>query len=126
MINFINAPARPLSFDSNCSLSMVTDEQALQDNLRFINGVAQGECLLNVKFGSRLRKVLFEKNDLILWLLIDTYFREAITTWDPRIQINNIHIRRDTSHNIVCFVEWKSKSTAEIVNTQILYTYGGV
>ena len=51
-----------------------------------------GERVMTPLFGTPLKKLMFEQNDAVLELQAREIVVEAISTWEPRIIVNNIRV----------------------------------
>jgi len=122
---YMNVPAVPLKFGHDCRLEMNQDERALQDSLINVNTVRQGECYLNVRFGSRLSDEIFEQNDDITYMAVDTAVRIATDDWENRIEIRQTEIER-SDLKILAAIFWRAKPSSSMVSSKIGFPYGSV
>lgn len=128
--NFITVPSSPIQFHQDCSMELSSNEQALQETLITLATVRQGECLLNLKFGSRLNSKVFEQNDIILWLSFDTIIRAMVNDWEPRVKILKVSAFSDpgdvSGHTVTVVVDWRANNSGNFVSTKIAYPYGTI
>ena len=90
-----------------------TDEQLIKDSIFQILNTRKGERFFNREFGSDLHKLIFEPNDEILKDLIDIEVREAISRWEPRVEVLNTYTTID-NHQIIVEIQYKIKETSQI------------
>ena len=123
---YIYQPTRPFKFGHDCRLDMVEDDQALMENLLNINTVKKKECFLNVDFGTNLHESLFEQNDVVLWLSLDTAIRTIVNTQEERVKIIRIAVVKSTNNPEVvqALVEWIADPSKVAKTTTINYPYG--
>ena len=128
--SYMTVPSSPLQFGNDCSLELSENERALQETLIHLSTVRQGECLLNVKYGSRLHQRIFEQNDILLQLSFDTVVRAMANDWEPRVQIMKVNAFMDpndaSGHGVTVVVDWRAKPSSAFVSTKIGYPYGRV
>lgn len=65
-------------------------------------------------FGSRLHDLLFEPNDELLVGLARIYIAEALAKWEPRIEVVEVEVYRDSfdDHKLTCRLTYLIKSDA--------------
>lgn len=71
------------------------DEQAIKNSLINLFNTTPGEKLLNPTFGLNLKRYLFEPvTDLTARIIGETIY-EGITTFEPRVKIGNISVKKN-------------------------------
>jgi phage baseplate assembly protein W len=80
-----------------------TGKDRVVQSIRNILETPLGTRFFLPSFGSRLNEVIFEPNDYILKDLVALYIRQALETWEKRIEIKEIAIDVDSDPNI-CYV----------------------
>lgn len=53
-----------------------------------------GERVFLPDFGTPLKRLIFEQNDTVLETVAKNMIAEAISTWEPRIAVNQIEVSR--------------------------------
>jgi phage baseplate assembly protein W len=81
------------------SLSRTTEEQSTS-NLINLMLTETGERIMQPKFGTNLRRVLFNQNTQNLQSAVDTVIRDAVSYWLPYIEIVDLLISRDVDRYI--------------------------
>jgi phage baseplate assembly protein W len=73
-----------------------------------------GTRVRNPEFGSRLYELVFELNDDLLVSLARVYIVEALRKWEPRIEITEAEVYRDSvdEHKLTCRLSYSIKSEA--------------
>lgn len=63
-------------------------------------------------FGSRLYDLLFEPNDELLAALARVYIVEALRKWEPRIEVTEAEVYRDSvdDHKLTCRISYTIKA----------------
>ena len=80
----------PLAINSTGGISETHSEYKIKESIRIILGTAKGERIMRPDFGSDLHKLVFEPNDSVTKNLAVHYVEEALTLWEPRIQVEEI------------------------------------
>lgn len=62
-------------------------EAKIQQSILIILGTARGERVMRPDFGSRLRELVFAPLNSATQALAAHYATEALTTWEPRIDV---------------------------------------
>jgi uncharacterized protein len=78
-------------FEKNTPV-MVSEEEDICESLRVILSTAQGERIMNPKFGCELSSLIFDRIDSILLNRIKDSVSSAILNFEPRITLENIQI----------------------------------
>lgn len=76
-----------------------TDDQAVTQSIKNILFTEKGEIPFDPLFGSGVRKLLFEKMSPITEMLLSEEIENALNNFEPRIEINNIKLTPNYSHN---------------------------
>jgi phage baseplate assembly protein W len=85
--------AFPVSFSSSKGtqlLETISGPESIGESLLLILDTPQGSRVNNNEFGSNVRSLVFEPNDLILTRLLYYAVVTAIQRWEKRITITNI------------------------------------
>lgn len=70
-----------------------------------------GERVMVPEFGCDLRKYCFEPGDTILEVELKHEILKAIQTWEPRVTVNEISIKRTEDHRVLIVVPYKINGT---------------
>ncbi len=68
-------------------LVFAAEEAKIQQSILIILGTARGERVMRPDFGSRLRELVFAPSSSSTSALAAHYVTEALTTWEPRIDV---------------------------------------
>jgi hypothetical protein len=80
------------------SVSPSEQIQHVTESIYQILGTVIGSRVIRRDFGSRLRGIVFDPNDVSLDIEIDYIVRTALNTWEPRVVVGPIYTDR---------TEWK-------------------
>lgn len=97
------------------------DEQAIKNSIRNIFTTKPGQKILTPDFGSSLEKYLFEPITESLGRIIGSEILNAITSYEPRIDVINIKvmpqpdINQYSIHVVYKFLEIKKQNVLSII-----------
>jgi phage baseplate assembly protein W len=80
----------PVELDSVGKLLYEKEEAKIEQSILIILGTAQGERVMRPNFGSRLRELVFAPLNSTTTALASHYVVEALTKWEPRIDVLNV------------------------------------
>lgn len=98
-----------------------TDHDAIKNSIRNIFSTRPGQKLLTPDFGSSLEKYLFEPVTDSLAKIIGNEILNAISTYEPRVDVLNIRVTPQPDLNqysiqvIYSFLELKTQNTLSII-----------
>jgi len=100
-LSFVGAPA------------MVSGDGAIRQSLLMLISTSPGERVMRPEYGCNLRRVLFNPNDDTTAGLALHYVRQAVTRWEPRVQLLTLAATRDEAHpsRLVIVLEYRVRST---------------
>ena len=67
-------------------------EQSIKESIILILSTTRGERVMRPDFGCRLNELAFAPNNMGTSTLIKNYIEEALLTWEPRIEVDNITV----------------------------------
>ncbi len=83
----LGAPAHGLQFLPTCGVAMVEGTGAVRQAIMLLLSTRPGERVMRPDYGCDLHRLVFEPNDATTAGLAIHYVREAITRWEPRVEI---------------------------------------
>lgn len=104
--------------DRKGQISLISDEPAIEQSIRFIIGTAYGERILRPDFGCRIHELVFAPNQAHTWSLAEHYVQEALIKWEPRIILEKVTAKID-EHDRACMVvtiEYRVRETNSFYN----------
>lgn len=90
----VNASAG-LQISSTGGIAMVEDEDAIRQCLLLLLSTAPGERVMRPEYGCHLNRLVFSRADQGTAGLAIHYVRQAITRWEPRVEITRIDAAAD-------------------------------
>lgn len=73
-------------------VEMVSNAEDIQQSLRILLGTTQGERVMQESFGCDLRGLLFEEGDQWLIARIERMIRDAISSHEPRVALDDVKV----------------------------------
>lgn len=104
--------------DKRGGLSLVSNELAVEQSIRFILGTAPGERIMRPDFGCRIHELVFAPNNTHTCNLAAHYAQEALLKWEPRIEEVKADAKPDEFNDaaIVITLEYKIRQTNSFYN----------
>lgn len=87
-----------VDFSAN-QITMSEYEQDIKEAIWIILSTAKGERVMRPDFGCGIHDLLFASMNAATLGSVESNVREALITWEPRIEIINIEVSTDEAHN---------------------------
>ena len=87
--------AFPIEIGVRGNLRSSSGARNLEESIRLILGTKLGERVYRPNFGCRLSELAFAPLDTRTLLLVRLYVEEALTTWEPRIELEGVYTEPD-------------------------------
>jgi len=81
----------PIAADVRGNLQLSSEARNLEESIRVILGTKLGERVYRPNFGCRLSELAFAPLETRTLLLVRLYVEEALTTWEPRIDLEGVY-----------------------------------
>lgn len=81
---------RGLRLTPTGAVAMATDSRAVRQSILLLLATRPGERLMHPDYGCHLHRLVFAPNDASTAGLAIHYVREALTRWEPRIDIQRL------------------------------------
>ncbi len=95
-------PPRP---DGRGGITLVSAEDKIAQAIWIILSTAIGERVMRPTFGSRLHELVFATGSAETLGLAELYVKEALTFWEPRIELTGVHASIDPDRDQVILVD---------------------
>jgi phage baseplate assembly protein W len=82
----------PLKPQGNGQLAYASGEEKIRQSIWIILSTAVGERVMRPQFGCGIHDLVFEANTPMLHGLVKTRVREALTRWEPRIDVTDVQV----------------------------------
>lgn len=98
-------------------LSQSAGVQKVEDSIRVILGTHYGERVMRPRFGCNLKNLAFAPNNASTANLARYYVEEALTRWEPRIELVNVTVENDQLHAALLIeITYRPLATQEVHN----------
>jgi phage baseplate assembly protein W len=85
----------PMGVDHTGALRLTEGAQDLDRSIRIVLATAPGERVMRPQFGCRIWELLFEPVTANLLGLMAQAVREAVAQWEPRVEVEEVHVEPD-------------------------------
>ena len=107
----------PLQINPRGGIKESSQEQKIKESIRTILGTQYGERLMRPNFGCNLKTLIFAPNNKATANLARHYVQEGLTTWEPRIIMEEITVKNDyANHSLSINISYRIKATYEPQN----------
>jgi len=104
--------AFPLSLTPRGELALVTGADDIEQAIQIILETMPGERVMRPGFGCRIWELVFASNDAETHALAAYYVRQALTFWEPRIEIDDVRVSsRNEAGALEIAIAYTIKST---------------
>jgi phage baseplate assembly protein W len=111
----------PFQYDqANGSVLFSTGLENIRQNILIILGTRQGERQMMPKFGCRIHELLFAPNNQTTISTAATYVREAIHSWEPRVEIQDVEASFASTGSIQIRISYRVRATSSVEHLEHL------
>jgi len=99
--------------DDHSVLPTADGAEAIRQSIRMILGTAPGERLMRPDFGCGIHDLVFAVNDTATATMVAQSVREALTSWEPRIDVLDVYAAPDTAdrNRLLIEINYQVRST---------------
>jgi len=109
--------AYPLQINPRGGIKESSQAQKIRESILTILGTQYGERTMRPKFGCNLKSLVFSPNNAATANLARHYVEEGLTTWEPRIILDQVIVESDNANGCLLInIHYKIKSTYEPQN----------
>ena len=109
--------AFPLQVNSVGGIRESMLAQKVEQSILIILGTQHGERVMRPTFGCNLRSLVFAPNNAATASLARFYVEEGLTTWEPRIVLDDVRVENDNRNGrLLISIDYRIKSTYESRN----------
>ena len=103
----------PVELSELGDLPLSSEELKVQQSILIILGTARGERVMRPDFGSRLHELVFEPLSTSTKARVAQYVTEAISTWEPRVDLLRVDVREDpaVTSKLLVDIEYRVRPT---------------
>lgn len=85
----------PIRVDGSGGIAMSRGEDDIEHAIIVILGTSKGERVMRPEFGSSIHDFVFAPNNATTHGLLEYHVRDALTYWEPRIDVDDVDVRAD-------------------------------
>ena len=103
----------PVYVDFNEKIAMSEHESDIKESIWIILGTAKGERVMQPEFGCGIHEMVFSSLNTTTITLMENSVKEALTLWEPRIQLHNVEANDEQVENgkIIINIEYIVRQT---------------
>jgi phage baseplate assembly protein W len=90
-----------------------SDLLILESSVRMLLLTAKGERMMEPEYGTNIRRILFEQNIAGIESAIQEEIVSALTTWEPRLQLQSIAVVRNNDKSVTVTCSFLSKQSTQ-------------
>ena len=110
-----------VNVDASRGIAVSQYEEDIKEAIWIILGTSKGERLMRPDFGCGIHNYVFASVNAVNLRLIENTVREALTLWEPRIEVLNVSTDTTGADNgkLIINIDYKVRAT----NTQFNLVY---
>src|SRR6059036_3265026 len=85
----------PFRISPSGGIGLTAGAHDIDEAIRIILGTAKGERHMRPQFGCGIHDLVFAPNDATTHGLVETYVTEAISWWEPRVELVSVLVDTD-------------------------------
>jgi phage baseplate assembly protein W len=118
----------PILPDASGALGWVAGDDNVEQSLQILLMTALGERVMRSDFGTRLPSLVFAPGSTQYLSLLETAVTEAVTNWEPRIDLNSVSAEADATDpfKVVVSISYTVRQTNTSNNLVFPYYLGSI
>jgi uncharacterized protein len=114
----------PVGLDGNGQIQLATDgEEGIRQSIWMILGTSPGERPMRPDFGCGLHDLVFGVNDAATASAVAGAVRQALATWEPRIDVLDVYAAPDPSRPSLLLIEINYQVSATNSRFNLVYPF---
>ncbi len=115
--------AFPPRVEADGTIAEAVYEEDIRQAIRIIIFTNRGERLMRPDFGAGLNEFIFESINTTTMALIETRVREALITWEPRIDVLDVTVTSDASERNKLLIDLNYRVRATNTQHNLVYPF---
>jgi phage baseplate assembly protein W len=115
--------AFPPRIDAGGSVAESVYEGDIREAIRIILGTSPGERVMRPEFGAGLDRFLFEPVNPTTVARLQRQVHEALVTWEPRIDVEDVAVTPEGAPPVVLMVELTYRVRATNARANLVYPF---
>jgi len=95
----------PMRVSTTGGIALTSREEEIAESMRLILGTSPGERPMRPDFGCPIHEHIFAPADASTTGLIAFDVRNALTRWEPRIDVLDVTVRRDDDQPTLLYID---------------------
>jgi phage baseplate assembly protein W len=109
--------ATPLGTDATAEIALAAYQEDVRQAIRIILGTVPGERVMRPEFGAGLQSLVFEPLSTTTVALAQHRVQEALVTWEPRIDVQNVTASlNDQRNTLLLEIAYRIRATNTFYN----------
>ncbi len=113
----------PIKVDENKQIALSRYEEDIKEAIRIILGTAKGERVMRPDFGCGIHELVFAPINTSTMSLVENTVREALITWEPRIELIKVEVSPEASEQGKLLVSIDYSVRATNVRFNLVYPF---
>jgi uncharacterized protein len=103
----------PVRVYENRQIAMSRYEDDIKEAIRIILGTAKGERVMRPDFGCGIYELVFAPINTFTMGLVENTVREALITWEPRIELIKVEVSPEASEEgkLLVSIDYRVRAT---------------
>jgi len=113
-------PPKP---DGRGGIALVSGDEDIKQAIWIILSTPIGQRVMRPTFGSRLHELVFAPANAETFGLAEMYVQDALTFWEPRIEVLDVTARTDPEQRHVLLIEIRYRIKATHDERSLVYPF---
>jgi phage baseplate assembly protein W len=108
--------AFPLQTNARGEISLSSGERDIEQSIRIVLMTVPGERKMRPEFGCRIHSLVFAPNNASTHGLTIHYVKEALKRWEPRIDVQQVHVSTDPGRDgtMLIHIKYQIKDSHDV------------
>ena len=115
--------AFPPRVDARGRIALARQEQDVEEAIHMILLTPKGQRVMRPEFGCRIHDLVFSPNDSTVIGLASYYVEEALSMWEPRIDLREVEVTAGASDRGELFIRVSYSLKGEHDSRSLVYPY---
>ncbi len=115
--------AFPPNADGRGGIALVSDAEKIEQAIKIILMTPIGQRVMRPTFGSRLHELVFAPLNAETFGLAERYVQDALTFWEPRIELSNVTARAEPERSYVMLIDIRYRIKATHDERSLVYPF---
>jgi uncharacterized protein len=115
--------AFPPQMEADGTIAEAVYEEDIHQAIRIILGTNPGERVMRPDFGAGLNAFVFEPVNTTTMALVQTRVQEALITWEPRIDVEQVKVTTDSNERYKLLIDITYRVRATNVVANLVYPF---